>query len=143
MYLSREELMKKLEASLGEQEADVGKKHDGGKNRLDLIPVSTIIALGKVLTHGAGKYGDRNWEKGLDWNRPYGAALRHLTAWWDGEDLDKESGMSHLWHAACEISFLIEYEANQTGKDNRPKHDSTTGTNGGNWDPHTRTPWGV
>lgn len=30
-----------------------GKKDDGGKNRLDLIPPSVILALGRVMTYGA------------------------------------------------------------------------------------------
>lgn len=101
---------------------DSGKKLDDGKNRLDLIPPAAIIELGKVLTMGSGKYGDRNWEKGIEFNRVYGAALRHLITWWNGEDTDKESGLSHLSHCLCNIAFLIHFErGNSYGEfDNRP-----------------------
>ena len=39
-----------------------GRKDDGGKNRLDLIPPQVILALGQVMTYGAGKYGANNWQ---------------------------------------------------------------------------------
>ena len=91
-------------AQMGEQAG--GKKDDGGKPRLDLIPPEAIQALGDVLTFGAGKYGDRNWEKGLQNGRLYAAVQRHLNAYWGGEDLDFESGMPHLWHALTGLAML-------------------------------------
>jgi len=86
-----------------------GTKFDGEKIRLDLIPVKPLQLIGKVLTHGAAKYADRNWEKGIDFNRMYGAVLRHLTAWFDGENTDPDSGLPHLAHALCCLMFLSEY----------------------------------
>ena len=84
-------------------------KYDGEKVRLDLLPADPIIDIGKVLTYGAHKYSERNWEKGLAWSRCYGAALRHLLAWHKGETNDPETGLNHLAHAACEILFLLEF----------------------------------
>jgi hypothetical protein len=98
-----------------------GKKFDEGKPMLGLVPKSTIWAIGWILTFGAKKYGEHNWRKGLAWSRAYNALLRHLTAWWDGESTDMESGKSHLWHAATELAFLIEYEESKTGEDDRWK----------------------
>jgi hypothetical protein len=88
-----------------------GVKNDVGKNRLDLIPPEAIEALGWVLTHGAEKYGDNNWRGGIKYSRIYGATLRHLTAWAKGEEKDTESALPHLWHALCELAFLVTYEA--------------------------------
>lgn len=96
-----------------------GKKFDEGKPELGLVPKSLIWAVGAILTFGAKKYGAHNWRKGLAWSRAYNATLRHLTAWWDGEDKDVESGKSHLHHAACELAFLIEYEEKGVGHDDR------------------------
>ena len=87
-----------------------GKKFDEDKLRVDLVPVSLIKAVAHVLGFGAKKYGEGNWRSGIDYHRVYGAVLRHLLAWWDGEDRDSESGFPHLWHAACELAFLIEFE---------------------------------
>lgn len=96
-----------------------GRKDDSEKIRLDLIPPEVIFALGSVLTFGAKKYDDRNWEKGMDWGRVYGALMRHLWAWWKGASRDEETGYSHLWHALCCIAFLVAYEERKIGKDTR------------------------
>ena len=87
-----------------------GKKFDTDKNRLELVPPELIEAVGQILTHGAEKYASYNWCKGLDYGRVYGALQRHLQAFWKGENLDPESGLSHLHHAACNLAFLITYE---------------------------------
>lgn len=100
-----------------------GKKNDSEKIRLELIPTEVIWSLGKVLTFGAKKYDDRNWEKGIAWSRVYGALQRHLNAWWGGESKDEETGFSHLWHALCCIVFLVTYEIRGVGKDDRPSSD--------------------
>lgn len=101
-----------------------GLKFDAGKIRLDLLPVIPLEEIGKVLTFGAKKYSERNWEKGFSWSRPYGAALRHIFAFWRGEKYDPETGLHHLAHAACCILFLLEFDlASGAGKDDRPNKD--------------------
>jgi hypothetical protein len=97
-----------------------GRKDDGGKDPWHLVPWDAVRGIVKILAFGAKKYGDRNWEKGMDWSRPYAALIRHLTAWWNGEKADAETGYSHLWHAGCCILFLIAYELRGTGHDDRP-----------------------
>lgn len=97
-----------------------GKKFDDDKPRYDLIPPEIEEAIAKVLTFGAAKYGDRDWELGMRWGRVYAALRRHMAAWWSGEDIDPETGMSHLWHAACCLAFLIAFEARKAGTDDRP-----------------------
>lgn len=98
---------------------DVAVKYDQEKIRLELLPPELITEVGKILTFGAIKYEERNWEKGMDWGRVFGALQRHLWAWWNGEDTDPETGESHLSHAACCIAFLIAYEKRQIGTDTR------------------------
>ena len=102
-----------------------GVKHDHDKPRYDLIPPEALEGLAQVLTFGAEKYSDRNWEKGMRWGRVFAAVMRHLWAWWMGESLDSETGLSHLHHAACCIAFLQTYEVRKMGADDRP-------TQGGN-----------
>lgn len=90
---------------------DQGIKKDAGKNRLDLIPVECIDAIGKVLTFGAAKYHDNSWRQGIDYSRVYSAVQRHLQAFWgEAPDIDEESKLSHLSHAFCGLAFLITYE---------------------------------
>ena len=98
-----------------------GVKHDDGKTRYDLLPPELLEETAKVLSFGATKYGSRNWEYGMSWYRPFGALMRHMWAWWGGEDKDPETGLSHLAHAACCIAFLLAYERRAIGNDDRPK----------------------
>lgn len=95
-------------------------KHDQGKTRYELVPAYPLEEVAKVLTKGAVKYGDRNWEKGFKWSRAFGAAFRHMYAWWRGEDKDPETGYSHLAHAICEIMFLLEFTRTKDWFDDRP-----------------------
>jgi len=97
-----------------------GIKYDAGKARYDLIPPEIEEAIAMVLTFGAAKYGERNWEKGMHWGRPYAAMRRHMAAWWKGEERDAESGMPHTWHAACCLAFIVAFEARGMGTDDRP-----------------------
>ena len=93
-----------------------GKKFDGDKLRFDLIPPEVEEAFATILTFGATKYGDRNWELGMKWSRCIGALRRHINAWQQGEKLDPESGKSHLWHALACLSFLVTYEIRDVGE---------------------------
>lgn len=104
------------------QKFEGGNKFDFGKLRYDLLPSRPLADTVAVLTFGATKYGDRNWENGIAYSRCYAAAHRHLAAWWQGENQDKETGISHLAHAACEIMFLQEFEKSHVAKkfDDRP-----------------------
>ena len=88
-----------------------GEKHDENKNRLELIPPESLLYLGQVLTFGANKYEPWGWvnvDRATE--RYYGAALRHLMAWANGNPIDKESGLPHLAHALCNIVFLLELD---------------------------------
>ena len=97
-------------------------KADGNKLRYDLIPAGPLKEVVKILTYGSIKYADRNWEQGMKWSRPFGAAMRHLWAWWGGETLDEDTGCSHVAHAAVNLLFLLEFENTKKEFDDRPKH---------------------
>ena len=88
-------------------------KHDAGKPRLGLVPPAIIEAVGAVRTYGTKKYGDpENWRNVEKW-RYVDALMRHLCAWLrDPKAVDKESGLPHLWHAACNIAFILEMDFN-------------------------------
>jgi hypothetical protein len=97
-----------------------GRKDDGGKDPWHLLPWDAVRAIVQVLAFGANKYAPRNWERGMAWSRPYAGLMRHMTAWWEGERYDPETGFSHLMHAGCCILFLITYELRGIGHDDRP-----------------------
>lgn len=90
--------------------------------RLSLVPARALLALSEVYNYGAEKYDDpHNWRRGYPWSWSFDAMQRHALAWWDGEDLDPESGLSHLahvgWHALTEWTFQNE----GLGTDDRPR----------------------
>ncbi len=98
-----------------------GRKDDTGKLRYDLLPPEALEELVKVYTMGAGKYTDRNWEKGIEFSRIFAAMQRHSWAWWEGEELDKEDGQHHLASVAwCAFALLTYLERNMNEFDNRP-----------------------
>ncbi len=96
----------------------LGRKDDGVagsgemKDRWDLVPTRAMRQVVRVLSYGAKKYAAWNWLHVPEpRDRYYAAALRHLTAWRDGEALDPDTGLSHLAHASCCILFLLGFEA--------------------------------
>ena len=101
---------------------NLGRKDDGAKDPWHLMPFDALRSITKVLAGGALKYGPRNWERGMDWDRPYAALMRHMTAWWEGREAsDPETGCSHLAHAGCCVLFLLAYEIRGIGRDTRPR----------------------
>ena len=91
------------------------------KTRFDLIPFAAIGEIADVLAHGADKYEANNWCRGTQWSRYFAALCRHIFSWWQGEDKDPETGYSHLAHAGCCLIFLMEFQRNKWGEDNRFK----------------------
>lgn len=99
-----------------------GTKHDSAKPRWDLVPWDAVGLFVDVLTIGAQKYSARNWEKGITFGRLFAAAQRHLVAWWGGEDVDPDTGKSHLAHAVCNIFFLLAFvRRERIDLDDRPR----------------------
>lgn len=101
-----------------------GHKDDGGKVRVGLFSGLVLLATSKVLMFGAAKYADRNWEKGISYERCFSALQRHLWAWWHGQDNDPEWDQHHLAHAMCCLMFLLHYELERriyAKFDDRPK----------------------
>ena len=101
-------------------------KKDYGKDPWHLFPWDAARGIVKVLAFGASKYKARGWEAGMEWSRCFGALQRHMTAWWNREGVDLDTGYSHLWHAGCCIMFLIAYELRGVGTDDRPYPEGLT-----------------
>lgn len=101
---------------------DTGGTKEVKLERHDLIPTYPLRELARHYGRGAKKYADRNWELGYPWSLSYAAVQRHLTAWWEGEDLDPETGSSHLTAAAWHCFTLLEFMGSHPDKDDRPKH---------------------
>jgi hypothetical protein len=101
-----------------------GKKFDNGKPRISLIPREAIEGMAKSLTFGALKYNSHNFKSGISYSRLTDAAMRHIIAWVDGENLDPESGLSHLDHALASLAMLKFMEQNRPEMDDRYKKEN-------------------
>lgn len=76
-----------------------------GKGRYDLIPVFATRRLAGWYELGAGKYGDRNWEKGIPYSRCVDSAKRHLDKFIMGmRDED------HLAAAVWNLMAIMDYQ---------------------------------
>lgn len=102
-----------------------GEKYDDGKPRYDLLPAGALAQLVDVLTFGASKYEPNGWRHVKDASSRYlAAAERHIWAWVRGDDIDLESGLPHLAHAACCLMFLAELD--DPGYRHRPCSNSSS-----------------
>lgn len=85
------------------------------------VPAPVVAEVGLAMLEGALKYGRHNYRAiGVRSSVYYDAALRHLTAWWEGQDTDPDSGLSHITKAlAC---LVVLRDAGLIGKlcDDRP-----------------------
>lgn len=89
-----------------------GVKLDKGKNRLNLVFSGFATALwrvGEVGTFGANKYTDNGWQSVEKPEERYTSAmLRHLFKSYQGEYIDRESGLPHLAHVAWNALAVLE-----------------------------------
>lgn len=90
-------------------------KADKGKPDIYLVPPEIFEAIAYIRMYGNEKYHDPDNWKTVEIERYYSAAMRHMLAWRRGETVDVESGYSHLWHAACNLAFMISLENKQIG----------------------------
>lgn len=98
-------------------------KFDSKKIRMELLPPDALFMTAQVFTHGAAKYEDRNWERGISWERYIGAMFRHMLLFMMGEDTDPDSGFPVLAHISCNALFLLSSYLREIGEDNRWKFD--------------------
>lgn len=97
-----------------------GLRFNKGKTRYDLVPSYAQEQYAKVLTKGAEKYAERNWENGMKWSKVLASLERHLQEIKKGEDYDEETGLLHSAHIMCNASFLTEYYKIYPQGDDRP-----------------------
>lgn len=92
--------------------ASAGRKDDKDKPQLQdlfrFIPAAALGAVAEVMSHGAEKYGERNWEDdGLSIQRIQGAVLRHTHQRLRGDLIDDDSGLLHSAHAAASALMAL------------------------------------
>lgn len=83
-------------------------KADKGKIQPTLVSPDLVKAVAEVRMFGTEKYHNPDNWKQVEPQRYLDALYRHLLAYIGGEECDLESGLSHLAHMGCNISFLLD-----------------------------------
>ena len=96
-----------------------GVKYDQGKPDYSLITRAMVEPMIRALMYGEKKYARGNFRSGFNNTRLAAAAMRHIMAYLDREDLDPESSVSHLGHAMAALGMLLDNEATGTSTDGR------------------------
>lgn len=98
------------------------KGAEGAKKApLGLIPPQAEIEAAWAHAEGAKKYGPWNWRKTGVNSMTYASAIkRHLNAWIDREDIDPDSGLSHIAKIIASCNILIDARHHGTLTDDRP-----------------------
>ena len=78
-----------------------------GKPQWHQLHFKSLLPLIRVMEYGEKKYGKDNWRKGQDIPSLCDCAMRHLTAFMDGEELDPESGVSHIGHIMANCMMIV------------------------------------
>lgn len=89
--------------------------------RHSLIPVEPLNEVARHYGAGAAKYADHNWRRGYEFSKSYDAMRRHESSWWGGEDIDPETGTSHLAAVVFHAFTLMEFMKTHPEFDDRYK----------------------
>ncbi|KKM07780.1 hypothetical protein LCGC14_1730450 [marine sediment metagenome] len=88
---------------------------------LHCVSSAVLMQMGLGMMEGGRKYGTHNYRSmGVLASVYYDAAMRHLMAWWEGEDTDADSGLSHITKALTTLSVLLDSMLMGNWKDDRP-----------------------
>lgn len=91
------------------------------KAPLSVLPWPPLFEVGLGMLEGARKYGRHNYRiSGIRYSVYFDAAMRHLGAWWEGEDDDPDSGLSHITKAIAGLLVLRDAMLCNKATDDRP-----------------------
>jgi hypothetical protein len=89
---------------------------------MSAVPAGVLLELGLALLEGAVKgYGRHNYRvAGVRSSIYYDAAMGHLMDWWEGDDIDADSGLSHVTKAMASLTVLRDAMLQDMLTDDRP-----------------------
>ena len=91
------------------------------KVSMSVIPFNVLAKVAIPLMEGARKYGKHNW-RGIPIAAGIyvDATLRHLFAWWEGENLSADANIHHIDHAIANLIVMRDAMLHGTLEDDRP-----------------------
>lgn len=85
------------------------------------VPTTVLAEVGVGMLEGARKYGRHNYRvAGVRASVYLDASMGHLMQWWEGEDIDADSGLSHITKAICSLFVLRDAMIQDMLTDDRP-----------------------
>ena len=91
------------------------------KMPMSVVPAPVLAEVGIGMMEGALKYGRHNYRAiGVRGSVYYDATMRHLMSWWEGEDIDPDSKLSHISKAITSLVVLRDAMMRQNWVDDRP-----------------------
>ncbi len=124
--LSKERLQKIINENAkehGEEVKDTNPKDAVGIKKVPQSTVSRAVMaeVALAMLEGARKYGRHNYRvAGVRASVYFDACDRHLDAWYEGEDIDPASGLSHIVKAIASLMVLRDCMINDMWEDDRP-----------------------
>lgn len=85
------------------------------------VPFAVLWEIGLAMLEGARKYGRHNYRV-IDVRASVyiDAAMGHITQWFEGEDIDPESGLDHLTKAIASLVVIRDAMMRGNAVDDRP-----------------------
>jgi hypothetical protein len=91
------------------------------KAPLSVLPFPPLYEVAAGMLEGACKYRRHNYRAiGVRASVYFDAAMRHLTAWWEGEDIDPVSGIHHVSKAIAGLLVARDSMLQGNFHDDRP-----------------------
>lgn len=88
---------------------------------LDLVPAHVMMETSLAMLEGSLEYGSYNFRDiGIRASIYYSAHMRHMMAWWEGEDIDPKSGFHHIIKAIACLVILRDATVMDKCDDDRP-----------------------
>ena len=85
------------------------------------VPATVLWEVGVGMLEGAMKYGRHNYRvSGVRASVYVDAAKGHIDQWWEGEDIDDLSNLSHITKAICSLVVLRDAMIQDMLNDDRP-----------------------
>lgn len=91
------------------------------KSPMSCVSSPVVLEMGLGMMEGGRKYGRHNYRvAGVRASVYYDAAMRHMMDWWEGTDIDPDSGLSHISKAMSALHVLRDAMMNDMWTDDRP-----------------------
>ena len=88
---------------------------------LSNVPMGPLLEVGLAMLEGGCKYGAHNYrDAGVRYKVYFDSTMRHMIDWWEGEDIDSDSGVHHVVKAIAGLMVLRDSMLCGNDVDDRP-----------------------